>query len=273
MSTSDSLSVLVVGAHPDDCDVNAGGVAALWAAAAHDVRFLSMTDGSAGHHELDGPELARRRRREAAAAADAVGVEYRVLDHPDGELEPTLPARKDLIRRIRRFDPDLLLTHRPNDYHPDHRNASRLVRDSAYMVRVPNVCPETPALDDDPVIAYLEDDFERPYEFDPDVVVPVDDAVETKLDVLDCHRSQVYEWLPWVEGESDAVPPADDPEGRRAFLRDRFLSDTADRFRDRLVERYGEAGRDVEHAEAFEGSEYGAPLTAERVPELFPVGE
>lgn len=274
MSRTDSRSVLVVGAHPDDCDLKAGGVAAKWADAGCDVRFLSMTDGSAGHHEQSGAELARQRRREAAAVAETAGIDYRVLDHPDGSLEATLDAREDLIRRVRRFDPDLLLTHRPNDYHPDHRYTSLLVQDSAYMVRVPNVCPETPPLDDDPVIAYLSDEFRRPYPFEPDVVVPVDDAVEAKLDMLDCHVSQVYEWLPWVEGYDDEVPPADDAEARRAFLRERFLArsaDVADRFRDRLVERYGDAGRDVEYAEAFAASEYGAPLPDERVPELFPV--
>ena len=210
-----TLSVLVVGAHPDDADLKAGGLAARHAAAGHDVRFVSMTDGSAGHHELSGSELARRRRREAADAAAAAGIDYRVLGHADGELEPTLRAREDLIRRIRRFDPDLLLTHRPDDYHPDHRYASTLVRDSAYMIRVPNVCPGTPPMDDDPVIAYLFDQFQRPYPFSPDVVVPIDDAVGTKLDMLDCHRSQVYEWLPWTEDRLDAVPPAGRSSKRR----------------------------------------------------------
>jgi len=275
MPTDDACSVMVVGAHPDDADLKAGGLAARHAAAGHDVRFVSMTDGSGGHHELAGAELACRRRREAAAAAEAAGIDYRVLDHPDGALEPTLSAREDLIRRIRRFAPDLLLTHRPNDYHPDHRYASTLVRDSAYMVRVPNVCSETPPLAEDPVIAYLSDEFQRPYPFSPDVVVSIDDTAGTKLDMLDCHASQTYEWLPWMEDRLDAVPPADDAAARRSFLEETYLSrsaDVADRSRERLIERHGDAGHDVEYAEAFEVSEYGAALTDDRRPELFPAG-
>lgn len=273
-ASTDPVSIMVVGAHPDDADLTAGGTAAKWVAAGHDVRFVSMTDGSAGHHELSGEELARVRREEAAAAAASLGVEYDVFDHPDGELEPTLAAREELIRHVRQYAPDLLLTHRPNDYHPDHRYTSRLVQDSAYMVRVPNVCPDTPPLDDDPVIAYLEDDFERPYPFDPDVVVPIDDALDAKLDALDCHESQVYEWLPHVGGFADDVPAADESEGRREFLQEQYLSRSAavaDRFREQLVERHGESGWAVTYAEAFEGSEYGREPTDERLDALFPV--
>ncbi|USZ72429.1 PIG-L deacetylase family protein [Natronosalvus halobius] len=263
-----SRRLLVIGAHPDDPDIRAGGLACSWADAGHDVRFVSMTDGRSGHHEQGGNELAERRRREAAAAAVTAGIEYHVLENPDGRLEPTLENRETVIELIREYDPDLVLTHRTNDYHPDHRYTSQLVRDAAYMVTVPNVCPETPALHDNPVFAYLLDTFERPYPFTPDVIVPIDDEhVECKYDALDCHESQMYEWLPYNKGELEAVP--DDPDDRREWLETdpipglAEMRATADRFRDDLIEQCGpERGRQVEYAEAFEVSEYGGNLTS-----------
>lgn len=266
---------MVIGAHPDDPDINAGGIACKYAARGHDVRFVSLTNGEAGHHEMSGQDLVDRRRAEAAAAADEIGIDYVVLDTPDAQLQPTLENRNTLIRMIREYDPALVLTHRPNDYHPDHRYASQLVQDAAYLLTVPNVCPDTPALRKDPVIAYLHDEFQKPTPFEPDAVVAVDDVVDQKFDMLDCHESQVYEWLPYNKGVLDAVPD-DEPE-RRDWLETGELATVAamervaDRFRDRLVERYGaEVGRHIRYAEAFEGCEYGTPLDEEGVEELFP---
>lgn len=270
-----SSRLLVVGAHPDDADIHAGGFACTAAAAGHDVKFVSMTDGRSGHHEQAGDELSRRRRNEAAAAADVVGAEYDVLGIRDGELRPTLENRETVIRLIREYEPDVVLTHRTNDYHPDHRYTSQLVRDAAYMVMVPNVHPDVPALEYNPVFAYLLDGFERPYPFDPDVIVPIDDEmVDRKYDALDRHESQMYEWLPYTEGILGSVPT--DPDDRREWLATDSIGgleemrNTADRFRDLLVDRYGEArGREVEYAEGFEISEYGGDLTPALLEDLF----
>lgn len=270
-----SASLLVIGAHPDDGDIRAGGLACTAAADGHDVTFVSMTDGRGGHHELSGDRLVRRRRREAARAADVAGIEYRVLDNPDGRLRPTLDARGQVITLIRDVAPDVVLTHRPNDYHPDHRYTAQLVRDAAYMVTVPNVRPAVPALEANPVFAYLSDTFERPYPFDPDIVLPIaGEHVERKYDMLDCHESQLYEWLPYTEDRLADVP--DDPERRREWLSTDPISElaemraTADRFRGRLIDRYGdERGGDVEYAEAFELSEYGGELDDRVEDQLF----
>lgn len=267
--------LLVIGAHPDDPDIRAGGLACTAAAAGHDVTFVSMTDGRSGHHDQTGDELVRRRRAEAAAAAAVAGIEYNVLDIVDGELRPTLENRKTLIRLIREYEPDVVFTHRTNDYHPDHRYTSQLVRDAAYMVMVPNVCPDVPALGYNPVFAYVLDGFERPCPFDPDVIVPVDDElVERKYDALDCHESQMYEWLPYTEGILESVP--EDSDERREWLATdpigglKEMRNTADRFRDLLVERYGpERGQGIEYAEAFEVSEYGGDLTPALAERLF----
>jgi LmbE family N-acetylglucosaminyl deacetylase len=269
------LRLLILGAHPDDADYAAGGLAALYRAAGHVVMMVSLTNGDAGHHQQPGRALGERRRKEAAAAGRVIGATYEVWDNHDGELQPTLDNRRKVIRLLRTFKPDLVLTHRPNDYHPDHRYCSQLVQDAAYMVTVPAIAPDAPHLAANPVIAYLPDDFQRPYPFTPAVVVDVGKVLDRIVGMLHCHASQFYEWLPYNSGAADRVP-ADDA-GRRAWL----ASQTQDRLRaralkhrDLLRERYGrERGDAVQYAEAFEACEYGAPLDDAAVKRLFTLGE
>jgi len=270
---SDALHVLVFGAHPDDCDFSAGGVATLYGRGGHRVKFVSMTNGDAGHHEIGGIELARRRLGEAQAVARVLGLaEYQVLDNHDGELEPTLANRRQVIRIIREFQPDLILTPRPNDYHPDHRYTSVLVQDAAYMVTVPNIVTLTDHLARNPVIAYVVDRFRRPYPFTPDVVVDVGPVIERKLDALHCHTSQVYEWLPYNAGRLDEVPSGETE--RRRWLAQRYLSrfeNVANDHRSVLARWYGPARAEaIRYAEAFEVCEYGSQPSAEDLRRLFP---
>jgi LmbE family N-acetylglucosaminyl deacetylase len=266
------LHILALGAHPDDADLKAGGCASLWAKAGHRVKFVSVTDGGAGHQTMRRPALSDRRRAEARAAGAVIGVEYDVLERPDGELLPTLAARLELIRLIRSFVPDLILTHRPNDYHPDHRYTSILVQDAAYMVTVPAICPDVPHLERNPVIAYFSDDFKKPAPFQPDVVVDIGGEVDRIVDMCHQHVSQFYEWLPFNGGYLDQVPAGD--AERRAWLGERVrkrLRPLADRCRTKLVESYGAVkGSKIEFVEAFEASEYGAPLDAAARQRLFP---
>ncbi|WP_276256221.1 PIG-L deacetylase family protein [Halomontanus rarus] len=273
---SDTLQLLVIGPHPDDCSIKAGGIAATYVEAGHDVTFLSATDGSAGHHEMGRKELAARRKRETEDVAETLGIEYDVFDIEDGWLEPTKENRRRFIRYIRTVDPDLVLGPRPNDYHPDHRYCAQLLQDAAYVLIVPNVCPDTPPLEENPVIGYVADHFRKPAPFEPDVVLDVTDVEERKIDALHCHESQMYEWLPYTFDELESVPEDDD--ARREWLADDGLGhlsantemNVADRFREELKARYGaEHSAEVTHAEAVEISEYGAPLTDERRDELF----
>ncbi|HZZ82451.1 MAG TPA: PIG-L deacetylase family protein [Gemmataceae bacterium] len=266
------MRLLIIGAHPDDADYAAGGTAALYRAAGHTVLMISLTNGDAGHHEHTGPKLAERRRAEAAAAGAVIGAEYRLFDIHDGELMPTLENRWKVIDLIRSFDPDLILTHRPNDYHPDHRYTSQLVQDAAYMITVPAVVPGTKHLMRNPVIAYLPDEFQRPYPFSPTVAVDVGPVLDKIVDMLHCHTSQFYEWLPYNTLTLDQVPQGN--AERRAWLAEQVktrLRKQADRFRDQLAACYGsQRGRQVEFAEAFEPCEYGAPLDDAAARRLFP---
>lgn len=266
------MRLLIIGAHPDDADYHAGGLAALYRSAGHEVRMVSLTNGDAGHHESFGPVLAERRLREARAAAAIIGATYDIFDIHDGELLPTLANRHRVIRLIRTYRPDLVLTHRPNDYHPDHRYTSQLVQDASYMVTVPAVLPGVRHLPRDPVVAYLPDAFTRPYRFDPTVAIDVGPVVEEIIDMLACHVSQFFEWLPYNTGRLDEVPA--DTAARREWLGREVkqrLREQADRFRDALVQRYGpERGAAVEFAEGFEACEYGSPLDAAAIDRLFP---
>ncbi|HEY7427411.1 MAG TPA: PIG-L deacetylase family protein [Gemmataceae bacterium] len=266
------LHILVLGAHPDDADFKVGGTATRWRRLGHEVKFVSVTDGGAGHQTLRGAALVARRRAEAQAAGAVIGASYDVLDHPDGGLLPTLEARHQLIRLIRGFRPDLILTHRPNDYHPDHRYTSVLVQDAAYMVTVPAVCPDTPHLERDPVILYLSDDFQKPLPFSADVVVDIGPQMDALVDMLHCHASQFYEWLPYNGGYAEQIPAGD--AARRAWLKEdmqRRIRPLADRHRERVVQTYGVVqGHKIEYIEAFEVSEYGSTLDAAARARLFP---
>jgi LmbE family N-acetylglucosaminyl deacetylase len=266
------LRILIIGAHPDDADFKAGGTAAKWVAAGQVVRLVSLTDGRAGHHETPGPELARRRRAEAQAAAAVIGASYEILDHPDGELDDRLEYRREVIRLIRSFRPDLIITHRATDYHPDHRFGSLLVQDASYLLTVPAICPEVPHLAASPVILHFSDTFTKPCRFEPHIVVDIDAEFDRLVAMLHCHESQFYEWLPYNAGHAGQVPEGAD--ARRAWLAGRMrqrLEPLADRYRGRLVETYGpEHGGRVRIVEAFEVSEYGAPLDAAARARLFP---
>ncbi len=268
---SGGLRLLVIGAHPDDPD-KSGGAMARYRELGHTVKFVSLTNGDAGHQSLGGGPLAMIRTGEARCAGEVIGSEYVTLDNHDGELMPTLEMRRQVITVIREFEPDMVFTPRVDDYHPDHRATAELVRDAAYMVTVPNVVAKTPHLQRNPIFVNVEDRFSKPTPFDPVVVVDIDSVVEKKVDMYHCHTSQMYEWLPYNRGGLDAVPKGD--AARRAWLAEQLKAQwrrTADRFRDKLIELYGEEkGSKVEFAEAFEISEYGSMPSKEELKRLFP---
>lgn len=263
------LRIICFGAHPDDCEIQAGGVAAMWAAKGHHVKLVSVTNGDIGHWREAGGPLAQRRKTEAQKADEILGVTSEVLDIHDGELLPTIENRRTITRLIREWKADLVLGPRPNDYHPDHRYTGVLVQDAAYMVVVPNVLPDTPALRKNPVFFYYQDRFQRPNPFRPDVVVSLDEVIDKKLDALDAHVSQVYEWLPWVDGKLDQVPK--DRAARREWLKHWVSSNPSPEVRRQLVKWYGEKGNSVTYYEAFELCEYGSQPDEARIRQLFPM--
>ncbi len=264
------LRIIVFGAHPDDCDLDAGGTAIRWAQKGHAVKFVSLTNGDAGHQSEGGGALAKRRRLEAQEAGRRFGIaEYEVLDNHDGELLPTLALRLEVIRRIRRWNADLVIAPRPNDYHPDHRNTGLVLQDTAYMVVVPNVAPDTPPLRRNPVFMYSQDHFQRPNPFRPDVAVDIDPVIDRKIQAIDAHVSQFYEWLPWVDGALDTVPK--EPAARLAWLQQwRSFRPLNDDVKAALRKWYGPKAEAVKNAEAFEVCEYGRRPSEADLRRLFP---
>ncbi len=268
---AEQKTILCIGAHPDDCEFNCGASAAKWAGLGNKVYFLSVTNGQSGHHEQGGAVIVQRRRKEAEAAGRIAGIETLQLPISDGHLEATLANRFLLIKTIREIAPDVIITNRPNDYHPDHRYTSQLLQDAAYMLMVPHVVPEQPAMQFNPVIFYWWDHFQFPIPFAPDAVVDIDDYFEKKLDMLHQHKSQVYEWLPWVERISDEVPVSDTE--RRQWLRSYYIKrqvpSVAERCRGMLIQRYGDKGKSIRQAEAFQLCEYGTQLDKDGIQKLF----
>jgi N-acetylglucosamine malate deacetylase 1 len=268
------LRIIAFGAHPDDCELDASGAAAKWAALGHKFKCVAVTNGDIGHWGIAGGPLALRRRAEAREAARILGIETDVLDNHDGEVMVTLENRRAIARLIRDWQADVVISHRPNDYHPDHRYAGVLVMDAAYMVQVPFFTPEVPPLTRNPVFLFSEDRFQKPNPFSGDIVVDITDVVDKKLAVVEAMPSQFYEGGCCDKPEGGIPQDAAAKEARRKQVRDAFtarFASTADRFRSRLVELYGpERGGQVKYAEAFEICEYGRQPDKAEIRRLFP---
>ena len=268
--SGESLRVIMIGAHPDDCEIKGGGTGALWAEAGAKVQFVAVANGDAGHQSQGGGALARRRAAESRRSAEILGISWRTLDFHDGEIVPTLEMRSAVIRAIREWQADIVITHRPNDYHPDHRYTSQIVQDAAYIVAVPNVLPDTPRLEKNPVFLYFYDSFKKPISFSPDVAVVVDQVMEKKWRSIDCMESQMYEWGPWIDGVP--APPQGKAE-RFEWLKGSWkgMLGWKSKCYDVLVERYGKALADkAQYVETFELCEYGRQPSRAELWEMFP---
>ena len=263
------LNIIVFGAHPDDCDIDTGGTAILFSKMGHNVKFVSLTNGDAGHYAMGGGALAKIRIAEAKEAGKRFGVEYDVLDNHDGELMPTLANRLKVIREIRKWNADVVIAPRPNDYHPDHRYTGILIQDAAYMVIVPNVAPEVPPLKKNPVFLYSEDHFQKPSPFEPDIAVITDEVFDEKIYAMAAHESQFFDWLPWTSGNLDEVPK--DEKSRLEWLAT-WRTNTPNKTTTEILKKwYGDKASIAKHAEGFEICEYGKQPNDEEIRRLFPM--
>ena len=271
-SDGEPLRIIAFGAHPDDCELNAGGVGALWAEQGHAVKCVSMTNGDIGHFGMSGGALAIRRMAEVEAAAEVLGITTEVMDIHDGELVPSLENRKKVARLIREWQADIVMVHRRYDYHPDHRYSGVLVDDATILVEAAFFTPDTPPLPRNPVVLYHHDRFEKPYPHDPIIAVSIDEVADRKWRALEEMPSQFSDVDSWAWGRNDNVP---EDEGERMRIRlEGFKQrnvNQANQYRDLLIELYGEErGSAVEFAEAFELSQYGRQVTVDELKEMFP---
>jgi LmbE family N-acetylglucosaminyl deacetylase len=264
------LQIIMIGAHPDDCDIKSGGTAALFVAMGHHVKFVSVTNGDAGHQSEGGGMLAKRRIAETKDVAKRLGVSYDVLDNHDGELLPTLEIRLQIIRKIREWKADVVIAPRSNDYHPDHRYTGVLVQDAAFMVGVPNIAPDTPPLRKNPVFLYFQDNFKKPNPFQADIAVDISSVIAKKLDGLEAHQSQFFEWLPWIGDYESEVPK--DKAKQREYLLSKRVTKVNSEVKKALEKWYGkEKAEKINYAEAFEICEYGSIPSEADIRRLFPM--
>jgi len=257
--------VLVFGAHPDDAEFFAGGFLHAHATQGSIIRLISVTNGQSGHHSISSDSLVQQRRAEARAAASVLGCEARVWDYPDGYLTPSIAVRESIIREIREFQPELVLTHRPWDYHPDHRAVGQAVQDASYMVMVPKIVPGTPVPHREPVVASMVDLFTKPSPFQADFVLDATPYLDGVVQILAQHASQFGEWLPWIE-KTD-VPYKVGSNEWVHWLKAWFLEKVQPR-RARFWQK--EWGGNPLLVEAFEISEYAGKLSKEQIQRLFP---
>jgi N-acetylglucosamine malate deacetylase 1 len=271
--TTGPLRVIAFGAHPDDAELKASGVAALWAAQGAKVKFVAMTNGDVGHFSQAGGPLATRRKAEVTECARILGITTDVLDIHDGELMPSLENRKTVARLIRDWQADIVMGHRPYDYHADHRYTGVLMEDAAVIVAAPFFTPDTKPTPRNPVFMYYSDNFKQPYPFDPTIVVSIDAVAEKKWACIAAMPSQFGDKDSW-QGRTLPNVPQDDA-GRQAYLVDQIkqrAANVANQYRERLIALYGEAkGKQVKYAEAFQLCQYGRQLTVDQLKELFPL--
>lgn len=266
------LRIIAFGAHPDDAELKAGGVAALWAAQGHKVKLVAMTNGDIGHFSEAGGPLAQRRIAEVQECARIFGTEVEVLDIHDGELVPSLENRKKMARLVRDWQADIVMGHRPYDYHPDHRYTGVLMNDTAVIVAAAFFTPDTPHTARNPIYMNYSDNFEDPIAFKPTIVVDIGEAAEKKWQCISAMPSQFGDKDSW-QGRTRPDVPEGDAE-RKAYLLELAKQRTAavaDQYRDKLIELYGEErGRKVKYAEAFQLNQYGRSASLEELKKMFP---
>jgi N-acetylglucosamine malate deacetylase 1 len=186
------VRIMAIGAHPDDLEVLCAGTLARYIMSGHAVVMCVATDGTAGHRIIPPTELMHIREREARAAAALLGAEFIWMGLPDERVFDNAETRLAFVESIRTARPDVIITHDPSDYHPDHRSVSRLVFDASFVASLPNIATRLPAHDRVPMLYYM--DTLAGKGFQPGEYVDISAVMTTKQQMLACHASQLT-WL------------------------------------------------------------------------------
>jgi LmbE family N-acetylglucosaminyl deacetylase len=233
---------------------------------------VAATNGDIGHFAQAGGPLAQRRYKEVQECARIMGITTDVLDIHDGELEPTLEYRRMFARKIREWQADIVMGHRPYDYHPDHRYVGVLLNDTAVVVGAAFFVQDTPATNGNPIYLNYSDNFTDPKPFEPSVVVGIDEVAEKKWACINAMPSQFGDKDSWQGRTRPDVP--DDPVKRPAYLLElakQRSAAVADQYRAQLIARYGQdRGSKVKYAEAFQLNQYGKQVKPADLDGMFP---
>jgi N-acetylglucosamine malate deacetylase 1 len=192
------MKVMAIGAHPDDLEISCAGTLAKLKQSGHEVVLCHASDGDKGHYEIPPAELIGIRKREAQLAGAVIGCEVLSLGMRDGEiLADSKETRLLFAEAIRSVQPDIIITHAPNDYMPDHTAVNKLVFDTSFLATLPAFTSPYPGTMKVPALYYM--DNLSGIDFQPTIYVDISETMDTKLRMLDCHESQVV-WLKAHDG-------------------------------------------------------------------------
>ena len=186
------MNILAIGAHPDDVENCCGGTLAKYAKQGHKVFTATATNGNVGSATLPMDEIAAIRKEEARRAAALIGAEYVCLDYDDEMFFEERAARVAFIDLVRYCKADIILTHNPVDYNPDHELTSKIVRDIAVMIPIAKIPTKNPPCDKIPIIVYFE--TVHGLGFEPTEYVDITDFLEIKKAMCAENKSQI-QWM------------------------------------------------------------------------------
>ena len=224
------MNILAIGAHPDDIEISCGGTLAKYAKLGHKVFTATATNGNVGSATLPMEQIAAVRKEEARRAAAVIGAEYICLDYDDEMFFEDRAARIAFIDLVRYCKADIILTHNPEDYNPDHELTSKIINDIAVMIPVAKIETRNKPYDKIPIIAYFEST--NGLGFVPTEYVDITETMELKMAMCREHKSQV-QWM--QDNYKDAIG-----NEKRDFLEDYYT-----------VARYRGIQCGVKYAEGF----------------------
>jgi len=186
------MKVLAIGAHPDDIEILCAGTMTKFTKLGHEVFICHVCDGSKGSKTHTSEEIAAIRRKEAITAAGLIGAVSLSANIPDGELVADLESRVKIIDILRQTDPDLVITHSPDDYMSDHINVSKLVFEATYLANLGLWKTDFPPTTRLPYLYYM--DTLAGLNFMPDEYVDITETIDTKIEMMMKMQSQLG-WL------------------------------------------------------------------------------
>jgi len=263
----DKLNLLVIFAHPDEGEIYAGGISAIYSKLGHRVKFLSLTNGDAGHWSMDPKALAQRRFKEAMEAKRILGLtEYEILDYHDGKLKNSNDIQKIVANRIMEWKADIVILFYPiiteEGGHNDNMQAGLIVRDAAALLNMEEL----------PVFLYMRDYFTTGFSHIPDLAVNIDKVWERKLLAMKAHESQVVESNPHADGILDEVLKSDSKRQEYLFYNSYPYSRITPDIKAAINKWYGsDSAGHINWAEAFEFAEFGKQLRNKEISRFFPM--
>ena len=258
------LKVMVIFAHPDEGEIYAGGITALYTQMGHKVKFMSLTNGDAGHYSMGPEALAKRRYMEALKAQDILGLsEYEVLDYHDGVLDNTKEVQQKVAESIQKWEADVVFTYYPaKGGHNDNMTTGWIVRDASSLLKMEKT----------PVFIYMRDFHTSSFSFIPDFTVIIDDVWETKLASCGAHESQVIEYNPNIEGVLEQVLASKEKQKDFLYHNTYPYSKVTPDNKLALIKWYGNIrAENAKYVEAFEIAEYGRQINEKEAKILFPM--